>query len=387
MTSLTARPNATRYLFIAIVLAAFASLPIFGTSFALVIVFLWFIYLTMAGIWNLLAGYSGLVSLGQQIFIGVGGYLLAIGSELYGLDVWLSIFMGGLVSIVCALALSIPTFRMKGVYFAIGTWVGAEAFRIWFSNWILPNSAGKAVPLGMGVFIRQAYHIPTTTLYYAALILGFATLFLSYGVLHSKLGLGLMAIRDNEVAAAGSGVDIFRTKLIVFVFGAFMTALAGGVYYMYQNFIQPLSAFSIAWTVIITVSVILGGIGTIEGPIIGALIAVLLQEYLSQYTGISLIIEGAIVIAIMLLAPRGIAGTLHKVRWYEGLWKVGPTKSPKNISSPEPSVERQKQIENQQALPLACRLTGQSRFDRSLCHSSRVLWTTSEGQRPIFVST
>jgi branched-chain amino acid transport system permease protein len=339
LANLSARPKGLQYLPIAIAVAVFASLPLLGTTFVLVIVFLWFLYLTMAGIWNLLAGYSGLISLGQQIFIGIGGYLLTIGSELYGLDTWLSIFIGGLVSVVFALAISVPTFRMKGVYFAIGTWVAAEAVRVWFSNWVLPDRTGKMVSLGMGVFIRPAYRVPTATLYYAALILGFATIFLSYAILHSKLGLGLMAIRDNEVAAASSGVNIFQTKLIVFALGAFMTGLAGGIYYMYQNFIQPLSAFSIAWTVIITSAAILGGIGTIEGPLVGAAIAVVLQEYLAQYIGISLIIQGAIIIAIMSIAPQGIVGTLHKARWYQAIWKAAPTPSQESIAQPKPTAE------------------------------------------------
>lgn len=320
----------------------FASLPVWGTTYVVVVVFLWFLYLTMAGVWNLLAGYSGLVSLGQQIFIGLGGYLLAIGSELYGLDVWLSILIGGLVSIVFALAISVPAFRMKGVYVAIGTWVAAEAVRVWFSNWVLNDQAGKSVSLGMGVFIRAAYGLSTIELYYAALVLGFATIFSTYFIMHSKLGLGLMAIRDNEVAAASSGVNIFQTKLIVFVFGAFMTALAGGIFYMYQNFIQPLSAFSIAWTVIITSAAILGGIGTIEGPLVGAAIAVLLQQYLAEYIGISLIIQGAIIIAIMILAPQGIVGTLHKIRWYQAIWKAAPTKSPDKIVQPQQREESRK---------------------------------------------
>jgi branched-chain amino acid transport system permease protein len=342
VAGLNVQRRGLQYLSIAVALVVFASLPLWGTTYMVVVVFLWFLYLTMAGIWNLLAGYSGLISLGQQIFIGLGGYLLAIGSELYGLDVWLSILVGGLVSVVFALAISVPTFRMRGVYVAIGTWVAAEAVRVWFSNWVLSDRAGKSVPLGMGVFIRTAYGLSTFQLYYAALILGFATIFSTYAIMRSKLGLGLMAIRDNDVAAASSGVNIFQTKLIIFVFGAFMTGLAGGIYYMYQNFIQPLSAFNIAWTVIITSAAILGGIGTIEGPLVGAAITVVLQQYLAEYVGISLIIQGAIIIAIMILAPQGVAGTLHKARWYQALWKATPTKTPENVAQPNPSVESRK---------------------------------------------
>lgn len=340
MASVNTGRRSLPYLSIALVLVVFASLPVWGTTYLLIIVFLWSLYLTWAGIWNLLAGYSGLISLGQQIFIGLGGYMLAIGSQLFGLDVWLSVFIGAAVSVLFAFAISLPTFRMKGVYFAIGTWVAAEAVRVWFSNWVLTDKQGKSVPLGMGVFIKPAYGLTTVELYYAALILGFATIFASYAILRSKLGLGLMAIRDNELAAASSGVNIFQTKLVVFLFGAFMTGLAGGVYYLYQNFIQPPSAFSIAWTVIITSAAILGGIGTIEGPLVGAAIAVLLQQYLAEYIGISLIIQGAIIIAIMIIAPQGIVGTLHKVRWYQAVGRIASVQSQKSITQPRPSAER-----------------------------------------------
>jgi len=119
-----------------------------------------------------------------------------------------------------------------------------------------------------------------------------------------------------------------------------MTRLAGGVYYLYQNFIQPIGAFSIAWTVIITSAAILGGIGTLEGPLVGAAIAVLLQQYLAEYIGMSLIIQGAIVIAIMIIAPQGIVGTMHKARWYQAVGRIASVQSQKSITQPRPSAER-----------------------------------------------
>jgi branched-chain amino acid transport system permease protein len=255
--------------------------------------------------WNLLAGYSGLISLGQQMFIGVGGYTLAVVSMYYGIPIFLGVLLGGVISVILAILISQPVFRMKGVYFSIGTWIIAEALGISFSNW-------GYVRYGMGLFIQPAYKLSMSSIYYAAMILGVGSIALVYLLLRSNLGLALMAIRDDDVASEAMGVNIFRCKLTCFLISAFVTGLAAGVLYLNTIFIQPFEAFGIGWTVKLLFIVIIGGLGTVEGPILGAVIFVLLQQFLSEYVGFNLIILGTITILTIFFAPKGIIGTFHE---------------------------------------------------------------------------
>jgi branched-chain amino acid transport system permease protein len=260
--------------------------------------------MTLASMWNLLAGYSGLISLGQQMFIGMGGYSVAVLSMYHGLPIFLSVFLGGVISILLALVISLPVFRMKGVYFAIGTWIIAEALGICFSNW-------GYVRYGMGLFIQPAYKLSMSSIYYAAMILGVGSFALVYLLLRSNLGLALMAIRDDDIASETVGVNIFRCKLTCFLISAFVSGIAAGVMYLNTIFIQPFEAFGIGWTVKLLFIVIIGGMGTVEGPILGAAIFVLLQQFLSEYVGFNLIILGAIAILLILFMPKGIMGTFQ----------------------------------------------------------------------------
>jgi branched-chain amino acid transport system permease protein len=292
-----------------LVMGTLISLP-FWTSRYIVNVFLLIcVHTALASMWNLLAGYSGMISLGQQMFIGLGGYTLAVLSVYYQVPVFLAAFIGGVISLLLALTISLPIFRMKGVYFAIGTWVIAEALGICFSNW-------GYVRYGMGMFIQPAYKLSMSVTYYAALVLSAGSVAIIYGILRSKLGLGLMAIRDDDMASEALGVNIFRCKLTCFLIGAFITGMTAGVLYLNTIFIQPFEAFGIGWTVKLLFIVIIGGIGTIEGPILGAILFVILQQYLSEYVGYNMIILGAITIAVILVAPKGIMGTLQeKLGW------------------------------------------------------------------------
>lgn len=299
-------PAAIRRIIMALVpVVALMTVPLWASRYIVLIVMLFGVYLSMAQMWNLLAGYSGLISLGQQIFIGLGGYTLAVLTIYFQWPAWLSILAGGLSSVFFAVMICIPIFRMSGIYFAIGTWIAAEALLIWFSNWGYTRK-------GMGLFIKAAYSFSINQLYYAAVLLGIASVALVYVLLKSRLGLALMAMRDDEDAAEGAGVDRFRAKLICFLIAAFVTGVAAGLLYLNQVFIQPFKAFSIEWTVRLCFIVIIGGIGTIEGPIIGTLIFVVLQQYFAEYTGISLILLGSVSIVTMMAMPKGIMGTIQE---------------------------------------------------------------------------
>lgn len=294
-----------RFIILTAILLFLITIPFYGGRYTLFLIFLIFFYTTVASMWNLLAGYSGLISLGQQMFIGIGGYTLAVLSISYGIPIWIGILLGGVTSVTFALIISIPIFRMGGMYFAIGTWMIAEALGVAFGNWEL-------VGYGAGLSIREAYGLTFTTLYFIALALMVITFIVIYMALRSKLGLALMAIRDGELAAETMGVDIFKSKLYTFLIAAFITGSAAGVYYLYNIFIRPASAFSISWTIALTFIVIIGGIGTIEGPIVGAIMYVLIGQGLAEYGPISMIILGVITIAVILLFPKGIVGSIQE---------------------------------------------------------------------------
>lgn len=274
------------------------------------ILFLFFIYLAMANMWNILAGYSGLVSLGQPAFIGLAGYTLGVLS-LAGISPFIGILAGAAVAAGFAFLIAFPTLRLRGLYFAIGTLMMAEAMSIFFDSFKPPGTS-SATWGGAGITIKSAAQVSLTGIYYLALVVGIGSIFVVQYVLKSKLGLGLMAIRDNENAASTQGVNVFRLKMYSLIISAFVTGLAATVFYIFQGAIEPISGFGINWTLIVCIATIIGGIGTLEGPIVGAAITVILQQTLAGYAGLYLLIEGIILIVVISLAPKGIVGTIRK---------------------------------------------------------------------------
>ena len=203
-----------------------ALLPLIGTPQSwLLYAFLFFIYLAMANMWNLLAGYSGLISLCQPAFLGLAGYTLAIGTWV-GIPWWIGLLGGALVAALFALLISIPVFRLSGIYFAIGTLVVPEALRMIFYLW--RPVGGQMQGAGAGYMIKGIGGVSTNMTYWLAFVIGIGSIFLMRRVLRSRLGLGLAAIHDNERTAASCGVSVFKLKLYTFVIAAVVTGLAGG---------------------------------------------------------------------------------------------------------------------------------------------------------------
>jgi branched-chain amino acid transport system permease protein len=297
-----------------------ALLPIIGIPRVfLLYLFLFFIYLTMANMWNLLAGYSGLVFLGPAAFIGLAGYTMTIMTWL-DIPYYIGIIPGAIVAALFAMLISIPAFRMKGIYFAIGTLVVPEVLRFVFMLW--KPVGGPLDGLGRGYEVHGVIDVSRAQVYWMGLVIAIASIILMRYILRSKLGMGLAAIRDNDNTAASSGINVFRLKLSSFVIAAFVTGLAGTIFYIYQGFIEPNSAFSVRWLVTIMLATVIGGEGTEEGPIVGTIIVVLMHFLLARYAEISLIIQGVILVGIMLLAPQGIIGSIRKTRAYRSLLQL-----------------------------------------------------------------
>ena len=271
------------------------------------------LYCTIGSMWNLLSGFTGMTSLGQQSFIGVSGYILCIVTATYGMSYGLGLLIGGVVGGLLSLGLAIILFRMRGMYFAVATWVIAEALRVFFTSWTYVNQGG-----GMTVAARP---YPTTqTIYFIALTLCVIALVVIYVLLKSKIGLGLTAMRDDADAASSVGVNIFKSKLLCFFICAVFTAIAGGVFYLNKGSIYPSGGFGISWTVAAVFIVIIGGIGTMPGPIVGSIVFVILEEVLAKLPGgWTNIVLGVIAILVILFLPNGIMGTLQKKLHFEVL--------------------------------------------------------------------
>lgn len=292
------------------VTVALALLPIIGIPRAwLLYLFLFFIYLAMTNMWNLLAGYSGLISLCPAAFVGLAGYTMTVMTWL-GLPYYAGILPGGIVAALFAMVISIPVFRLKGIYFAIGTLVVPEILRYVFLLW--KPVGGPMDGKGRGYTVLGVAEVSQREVYWLAMAIGIGSILLMRSILRSKLGSGLAAIRDNDSTAASCGINVFNLKLYSFVIAAFVTGIAGTIFYIYQGFIEPTSAFSIQWLITVMLATVIGGGGTEEGPVVGTVIVVFLYFLLATYAQISLIIQGIILVGIMLLAPRGLVSYVRK---------------------------------------------------------------------------
>lgn len=269
-----------------------------------------FLYIVLGSMWNLMSGFTGMTSLGQQTFIGLAGYSLAVMTATYGMSYWVGFLVGGAVGAVVSLILAVILFRMRGMYFAVATWVIAEALKTFFTSW-------NYVKQGAGMSVSVSPYPSTRTIYFIALTLCIIAIAVIYLLLKSRIGLGLTAMRDDADAASSVGVNIFKSKLLVFVICAIFTALAGAVFYLNKGNIYPTGGFGISWTVSVVFIVIIGGIGTMAGPVVGSVVYVILSEVLAQFKGWSNIILGIIAILVILFLPDGIVGTLQKKLHFE----------------------------------------------------------------------
>ncbi|MCV0427659.1 MAG: branched-chain amino acid ABC transporter permease [Roseibium sp.] len=269
-----------------------------------------FLYLALACLWNLLAGYAGLVSVGQQAFVGFGGYMLFALAMFAGLSPLAAIPLAGLLGALIAVPVAVLIFRLRGAYFAIGTWVIAEVFRLGFAQVsALGGGSGTSLPVGIVRSLASSRSMREATTYWLALGMAVIVIAAIYLLLRSRNGLALTAIRDSEVASSSFGIDIWRRKFIVYVVAAGLTASTGALIFLQKLRISPDAAFSVNdWTAFVIFIVVIGGIGTLEGPIIGVIVFFLLRETLADLGTVYLLILGLVAIVVMLKAPKGIWG-------------------------------------------------------------------------------
>jgi len=293
------------YITLGAVTVIFCTIPFWAGIFIVDALILYLLYLAAAEVWSFMAKHAGLISLGQQIFVGVGGYMTTVLTMYYGLHILLSGVLSGLIGAAIATVLSFPLLRMRGMYFAIGSLLAAEIVRLFFNGW-------EFVGAGKGLIFRDAYTVSRISIYYSAAALAAFSIFLIVIIYRSRIGYGLRAIGSDEDAAQSVGVNSFRLKALMFVLSSLVISLVGAIHAVNRTYLTPTAAFGIGWTVDFLFISVIGGIGRLTGPIIGGLILITLRYMFSQFIGISLLLEGIVVLVILLTTPEGVWGLLYR---------------------------------------------------------------------------
>jgi branched-chain amino acid transport system permease protein len=293
-------------------LVALTAAPLWGGRDDLQLLSEVYTYVALASLWNLLAGYAGLVSVGQQAYVGLGAYILFAFAILAGLSPLWAIPLAGIIAAIVAMPVAGLVFRLRGHYFAIGTWIIAEVFRLLASQVsVLGGGSGISLPASLVIAIASSRQWRDFIEYWIALALVVAVLALIVLLLRSRYGLALKAIRDSELAAACNGIDVLRTKVLVYIITAAATAMVGAFIFLQRLRISPDAAFSVNdWTAFVIFITVIGGIGRIEGPIVGTIVFFALRQTLADLGTIYLLTLGAVAILVMLTAPKGIWGLI-----------------------------------------------------------------------------
>ena len=303
---------------IAIALVVLALAPYWGDRQTLRLLAEMFTFIALASLWNLLAGYAGLVSVGQQAFVGLGGYVLFALAMLLDVNPILAIFVAGPIGALVAVPVALLIFRLRGAYFAIGTWVVAEVFRLLASQVsALGGGSGVSLPASVVLAMAPSRQMREFEMYWLALLLTVAILAAIFSLLRSRHGLALTAIRDNELAAQSTGIGVWNIKFAVYVLTAFGTAIIGAFIFLQKLRISPDTAFSVNdWTAFVIFITVIGGIGRIEGPIIGTIIFFVLRQSFAGLGSLYLLMMGAVAIVVMLWAPKGLWGMIvERLGW------------------------------------------------------------------------
>jgi branched-chain amino acid transport system permease protein len=297
---------------IALTLVVLALAPLWGDRQTLRLMAEIYSFVALASLWNLLAGYAGLVSVGQQAFVGLGGYLLFALVIVAGVHPIIAILIAGPIGALVAVPVAALIFRLRGAYFAIGTWVVAEVFRLLASQVsVLGGGSGISLPASVVVAMAPSRQAREFEIYWLAMALTVIVLAAIVALLRSRHGLALTAIRDNELAAQSNGIGVIRIKFIVYVLTAFGTAMVGALIFLQKLRISPDTAFSVNdWTAFVIFITVIGGIGRIEGPIIGTIIFFVLRQTLADLGSLYLLMMGAVAIGVMLWAPKGLWGLI-----------------------------------------------------------------------------
>lgn len=306
------------FLALALLLAAIADGPsLLGTANETLFTTM-FTLMALAQAWNLLGGYGGQFSIGHGLFVGLGGYTTTLLLIHTGLPLSGSIAGAVVVSGIIGAVSGIPLLRLRGVYYSVGTIGLLLAVQAWFTNW---SYAGQTT----GVIMPASGTLGFNTQYYLAAGVVVLTTVLVWGLVRSRFGRRLMAVRDDEEAAAELGVDAFKVKLLAMTISAMLVGLAGSMNAFQQLTLEPYSAYSISWAINMILACVIGGLATVPGPLIGAALMFELQQRLQGASDVAPLVEGVILLIVIRFVPGGIWGLL--CRWWTNLQSLIPRKA------------------------------------------------------------
>ncbi|OGP89963.1 MAG: hypothetical protein A2156_05960 [Deltaproteobacteria bacterium RBG_16_48_10] len=279
-----------------------------------------FVYATVAGGWNIISGYCGQVSLGHVVFFGVGAYTSTLLLQKLGLSPWIGMWFGVASAIVLATFIGLPCFKLAGHYFVIATWAIAEILQTAVINWDwVGGASGLYIPILPESMINFEFHSSKVPYYYISLGMVIGLLALNKAIERSRLGYYFRAIKADPIAARSAGINLTKYKLIAFYVSAIPTAIAGTFYAQYLFFIDPETVLHLMLSVLMIVMVVLGGVGTAWGPVLGAAVLVPLSEFTRIYIGgggkaLDMIIFGILIMIVAEYEPSGVIGLIRRFR-------------------------------------------------------------------------
>lgn len=293
-----------------------------GNDYYLNLMILALLYAGLASSWNIVGGIAGQFSLGHTAFFGIGAYTSTLLFNYAGVTPWLGMLAGGVISVVFAWLIAYPAFRMRGVFFGMTTLAFGETVRIL----LIYSRKHVELPYGLSINFKPSFFnmVFEDRWGYAYLAGGYLFVVLVVAMVLSRgyTGFYLRALRDNEEAAEAAGVPVRAYKLLAFVVSAFLTSIGGTLMAQYVMYIEPGTVFTISFSVDLALMTILGGVGTLAGPVIGALIALPLREFLVEAfgnagAGTHQLVYGLLLVVIVVLLPQGLQGgfTALRLRW------------------------------------------------------------------------
>ena len=304
-----------------VIFAVIALVPRFVSDvYMMNVLILTLLFAALSQSWNLLGGYCGQVSLGHALYFGIGAYATSILYVKFGITPWGGLLAGGVIAALIALALGYPCFRLKGHYFSIATIVIAEIGLLLFHNWDYAGAAlGIQWPFTPDSWWTLQFARDKAPYFYFALGLFAVTWLVTFSIVESKWGYWWRAVKDSADAAESLGVTIFHSKMAAAAISAFFTAVGGGFYAAFVSYIDPDSVMHFRFSLLMALPAVLGGVGSLWGPAIGALILIPLAEFTRSYlggsgSGLDLVIYGGLVMIVSLTRPEGILSFIKPVK-------------------------------------------------------------------------
>ncbi len=317
-----------RLIGVSVALALLAYPFVLGQPFHHHVMILIFLYAWMAQSWNILAGYCGQISLGHAVFFGIGAYSSGYLFATYQISPWIGMLVGALIAMAMAVVIGVPTLRLRGHYFAIATLVIGESVQIVFQRWEMVGAAsGLSLPIVREQpWLNFQFNESKIPYYFIALAFLAAACAAVWYLERSKLGFYFRAIREEPEAASSLGVNVSLYKVFAFMLSAAFMAMAGSFYGQFVLRIDPEAVFPLTLSILVLLIAVMGGVGTLWGPVIGAAVLVSLSEFTRIYFGgtggtVDLIIYGALIVLICIFRPSGLLGIVKDLR-------VGAARSP-----------------------------------------------------------